>query len=348
MTERRGRKLRRRGFLGLLGLGGTASGAALLRRLVPPQDGALARSVPFAYHNDTRPYHLHTHNQTVGEVDHARNGFDPDALLTEFDYGKIGAYAGGRTLREWTLVAEERQIEVAPGVIFDGWSYNGRVPGPTLRCTVGDRLRITFINGTSHPHSIHFHGIHPAGMDGLEAIMPGASTVYEFDAQPFGMHLYHCHTTPLTRHMHRGLYGAFIIDPPTPRPPATELTMVLNAFDTNADGQNEVYALNTIAFHYMQHPIAVQVDQLIRVYLANVTEFDLINSFHLHANMFQLYRTGTCLEPHEYTDIVVMGQGERHILEFSYTYPGQYMFHAHQSAFVERGWLAFFDVRERR
>ncbi|MFL5806989.1 MAG: multicopper oxidase domain-containing protein [Roseiflexaceae bacterium] len=349
MAEKRGvfrSKLSRRGFMGLLGLGGALGGGALLRRLVPPQQDALARGVPFEYHNDTRPYHMHSANRTVGEVDHARNGFNPSDMLTDFDYGTISTLPDGRTLREWTLTAGDQEIEVAPGVFFAGWAYNGRIPGPTLRCTAGDRLRITLINGSSHPHSAHFHGIHPAAADGIDPVQPGGTAVYEFDAEPFGLHLYHCHTSPITRHLHKGLYGAFIIDPPAPRPPAKELVMVMNAFDTNFDGENEIYAVNTIGFHYDRHPIPIEVGELIRVYLVNVTEFDPLNSFHLHANMFQLYRTGTRLEPHEYTDIVMLAQGERHILEFSYKYPGQYMFHAHQSKFVELGWLSFFDVRE--
>ena len=75
--------------------------------------------------------------------------------------------------------------------------------------------------------------------------------------------------------------------------------MVMNAFDTNFDGENEVYAVNTVAFHYQKHPIRIRLDELIRVYLVNVTEFDLLNSFHLHGNLYRLYRTGTDLERYE-------------------------------------------------
>jgi FtsP/CotA-like multicopper oxidase with cupredoxin domain len=243
-------------------------------------------------------------------------------------------------------VATEKLIEIAPGVTFPAWVYNGRVPGPTLRCTQGDRLRITFINGSSHPHSIHFHGIHRPSMDGLTPVQPGERFVYEFDAEPFGIHLYHCHTVPFRRHIHKGLYGAFIIDPPAARPPAKELVMVMNAFDTNFDAENEFYAVNTVAFHYARHPIPVTLNELVRIYLINITEFDPVNSFHLHSGMFNVYRTGTRLEPHDFTDLVTMGQGERHILEFTLKFPGQYMFHAHQSEFSELGWLGIFDVPE--
>ena len=69
--------------------------------------------------------------------------------------------------------------------------------------------------------------------------------------------------------------------------------MVMNGFDTNFDRANEVYAANTIGFAYMDKPIAVKRDELVRVYLVNVLEYDLINSFHLHGNLFDYFPTGT-------------------------------------------------------
>jgi FtsP/CotA-like multicopper oxidase with cupredoxin domain len=217
-----------------------------------------------------------------------------------------------------------------------------------LRCTEGDRIRVHFTNEGEHPHTIHFHGIHPADMDGsLEMVLPGKSYVYEFDAEPFAVQLYHCHTVPLKRHIHKGLYGMLIIDPKAGRPPAKELAMVMNAFDTNFDGDNEIYAVNTVAFHYQKHPIPIHVGETIRIYLSNITEFDLINSFHLHGNFFKLYRTGSDLRNFEWTDVVTMGQGERAVIEFAYRHAGRFMFHAHQSEFAELGWTGIFNVTER-
>ena len=333
-------KLPRRAFLGGLGVAGLAAGAAATTRLLPSEPPSAHAQEQGSGHDVTM-----THNMVEGNVDPAVNGFDPTAMLTDFDGGTVSTLPNGQTLREYQIVASEKNIEIAPGVTFPAWAYNGRVPGPTIRATAGDRLRITFVNATSHPHSIHFHGIHPPSMDGLEPVQPGGEFVYEFDAKPFGLHLYHCHTIPFRRHIHKGLYGAFIIDPPTPRPPAKELMMVMNAFDTTFDGENEFYAVNTVAFHYAKHPIPIDVGELVRIYLVNITEFDPVNSFHLHAGMFQVYRTGTRLEPHEYTDMITMGQGERHVLEFRLEYPGQYMFHAHQSEFSELGWLGIFDAQ---
>ena len=278
------------------------------------------------------------------------DGFNPTRFLTHFDYGKVSALPDGRTLREYHITLIEKEIEIAPGVMFPAWTYNGAVPGPTLRCTEGDLVRIYFKNDgkSHHPHTIHFHGFHPVNMDGVfEQIPPGESYTYEFDAEPFGLHLYHCHTMPLKRHIHKGLYGAFIVDPKKGRPKVDkELVMVMNGFDTNFDAENEFYAVNTVGFYYQDHPIPLKVGELVRVYLVNVLEFDLINSFHTHATFFKLYRTGTNLDFYEYTDTVMLCQAERCVLEFSYKYPGMFMFHAHQSEFAELGWMGFFDVKE--
>ena len=288
----------------------------------------------------------------VGSVDHDRNGFDPLLMLTDWDYGTVSTLPNGQTLREYQFIAVDKEIEIAPGVFFPAWTYNGRVPGPTIRATEGDRIRIEFVNAGSHPHTIHFHGVHPFEMDGVPGAGPGEiavgdSFVYEFDAEPFGCHLYHCHSIPLKRHVHKGLYGAFIVDPKEGRPPAREFMMMMNAFDTNFDGDNEIYAVNSIAFGYQKRMIPAKVDELIRIYLINITEFDPINSFHLHAEFFDYYDHGTTLEPTLKTvDTIMQVQAQRGILEFKYRWPGQYMFHAHVTEFAELGWMSHLNVVE--
>lgn len=307
---------------------------------------------------------------TVGEVDSAVNGFDPTEMLTDWDTGTVSTLPDGRTLRTFEMTAEDREIEIAPGIKFPAWTYNGRVPGPALRAKEGERLRIVFRNYASHPHSIHFHGIHAARMDGVPGagmVDPGDEFIYEFDAKPFGCHLYHCHAMPLRRHIHKGMYGAFVIDPDPERRPEhvevarsrllgtpenagwQELVMVMNAFDTNFDAENEFYAVNTIAHAFMKRPIRIVKGRPVRIYLINVIEFDPINSFHLHANFFDYYDQGTTLTPTLKTvDLITQCQAQRGILEFTFAEhePGLYMFHPHQTEFTELGWVGMFDVVE--
>jgi manganese oxidase len=249
-------------------------------------------------------------------------------------------------VREYELVALDREIEIAPGIWFPAWTYNGTVPGPVIRATEDDLLRVRFSNRGSHPHTIHFHGIHPSDMDGVfEVVAPGETFVYEFPARPYGMHLYHCHAVPLKKHIHKGLYGAFIVDPPEPRRPAQELVMVMNGFDTDGDGGNNFYTINGKSFFFAKYPLVVSRSKPVRIYLANLTEFDLINSLHLHGDFFHYYPTGRN-EPVLYTDTVMLCQGERGILEIDFANTGRFMFHAHQSEFAELGWMGFFDVVE--
>ncbi|MCW5711755.1 multicopper oxidase domain-containing protein [Shinella sumterensis] len=365
----------------LLGAGlAAAGGAAIAARSALSQDVSSqhqGHQMPATANGtgDAAPLHMQAHGAmiTVGDVDDARNGFDPTAMLTDWDLGTLSTLPDGRRLRTYEVEVEDKEIEIAPGVMFPAWTFNGRVPGPSLRAMEGDRLRIILRNYGSHPHSMHFHGIHAARMDGVPGagvIGPGEEFVYEFDARPFGCHLYHCHALPLARHIHKGMYGLFVIDPDPEKHPEfrdvalgrlrgspenarwQELAMVMNAFDTNFDGENEFYACNTIAHCYAKKPIRIAKSRPVRIYLANLTEFDPINSFHLHGNFFDYYDQGTTLTPTLKTvDLIVQCQAQRGILEFTFGEhadhePGLYMFHAHQSEFTELGWMGMFEVVE--
>lgn len=343
-------KISRRKMLG--GAAGTAASLPLVHALLPHQnvhDGIADAAGTAGHSGHGRPKGgSHSHRGAVGRVDPRTNGFDPSEILRDFDRGTVRT-EGGRTVREFEIVAQDKEIEVAPGVKYAAWTYNGRVPGPTLRVTEGDRVRVRFVNGSSHPHTMHFHGVHVDTMDGVPGVgrgnvQPGGSFTYEFDAEPFGLHLYHCHTTPLADHIAKGLYGAFVIDPRKPREKADELVMVMNGFDTNFDRENEIYAVNTVAFSYHDKPIRVRRGELVRCYIVNTLEFDLVNSFHLHANFFDWYPTGTRREARDFTDTVVLGQGERGIAEVRFPYTGKYMFHAHVSEFADLGWMGFIEV----
>jgi len=336
----------RRGFLQRAGVVGALGGAGILngRQL-------LAQESDHGSHHATQGSATNGvgRHGTIGRVDHERNGFDPMEILTDFDEGVVSKDSTGRTVHEYEFTVINKDIEVAPGVFFPAWTYNGRVPGPTIRATEGDRVRITLLNPTDHPHTIHFHGFHSAAMDGVPGhgeAPAGSNFTYDFVARPFGTHLYHCHSMPLAQHIQRGLYGAFIVDPKKGRPHAHEMVIVMNAFDTNFDGENEIYAANTVAFTYAVDPILIKAGELQRLHVINITEFDPLNSLHLHANFFHLYRTGTSLQPDELTDIVSMIQAERHMLEFTYSEPGDFMFHAHQTEFADLGWMSFFRVEQ--
>ena len=131
---------------------------------------------------------------TVSTVD-----FDPDLFLRNFEYGRIST-SNDQTIREFTIIAEDDKVqEISPGVFYNVWTFNGTVPGPTIRATEGDLVRIHFINNGSKSHTMHFHGIHQAEMDGVFEIVGehGGQFTYEFEAGPVGVHPYHCHVIPV-------------------------------------------------------------------------------------------------------------------------------------------------------
>jgi manganese oxidase len=108
---------------------------------------------------------------------------------------------------------------------------------------------------------------------------------------------------------------------------------------------NEIYTVNGKAFDYMMNPIVLQTGEQYRVYIINMLEFDAVNSIHVHGAMFNYFSAGTNKTADYLTDIVTLTNGDRGIMEFTYDYPGSYMFHAHQTLFTDLGWMGLFDVR---
>lgn len=323
-TESKENLLNRRQLLKLGLAGAGVAGAATLWQMLNVKNKSIVR-VP--------PMEMVTSNEVA----------KPMQVLRDFDYGTL-KQENGRTIREFQLTADTSIIQLNSAVSYNIWDLNGRIPGPTLRAKQGERVRVLFLNRAGHSHSLHFHGVHPAEMDGIRPIGNGKATIYEFDAEPYGVHLYHCHIEPVTRHIAKGLYGMFIIDPPQPRPPADEIVLVMSGYDVNDDGHNEYYAFNGLPHHYMHHPVQIYQDQLIRLYVLNIIEYETAVTFHLHANFFDVYRSGMSMTPSEKTDVLTMGIAERHILEFAFRYPGKYMFHPHQDAIAENGCMGQFEV----
>ena len=313
---------------------------------------------------------------------------NPIQYLTYFNCGHVSTLKNGTTLRQFSLIASENNtipisdINTNDPVLFNAWTFNGTIPGPTIRMTEGDHVQITVYNSNSstHAHSLHMHSIHSGAVDGVMGpagtIPPGGQFTYSFIASPYGVYPYHCHVEPLATHLNHGLYGAMIIDPKVPRAPAKEMVMLMNGYNLADDympesqfpehpptateirtnfgevtkgdeGGNQIYTVNGEAFLYRDQPIKLVTDQPYRIYVVNMLEFDLANSFHLHGGMFEYYPSGTGTNPAYKTDIVTLGQGDRGIMEFTYDHPGMYMFHAHVTEFTNLGWMGMFDVQDK-
>ncbi len=274
--------LTRRDALRKVGLGGAAVGAGFLGGSLNNLTPASAEdSTGFVYGSDaTGPGYT--------------GAFDPPDHLDASALDAITLAPPVRSgFQEINLAIVETRTDVAADQSIQQWTFDGSAPGPIIRATEGDALRITILNRTGHNHNLHLHGRHSPTMDGWEPIPPGGEFTYEIEAGPAGLHPYHCHTMPLARHVAKGLYGTMIVDPPQGRPPAHEFVLMLSGWDVNDDGRNEVYTWNGVAGFFAKFPIKVPVGELVRVYVLNMTEYDPVGSFHLHAETFDVFPTGT-------------------------------------------------------
>jgi FtsP/CotA-like multicopper oxidase with cupredoxin domain len=141
------------------------------------------------------------------------------SALGALGFARLASAQSAREVRDYSLVAASADIEVAPGQVWRTWAYNGQVPGPTIRATQGERIRVVLENRLDVPTTIHWHGVPlPNAMDGVpgltqEPVEPGGSFIYEFDANVPGTYFYHSH---VGLQLDRGLLGSLVIDPATP------------------------------------------------------------------------------------------------------------------------------------
>jgi FtsP/CotA-like multicopper oxidase with cupredoxin domain len=135
-----------------------------------------------------------------------------NSTTTNQTNSNTSSYTPDSNTKEFTLIAKEATLDISPSKKIKAWTYNGSIPGPTLRVTEGDRVIVHFINKLDLPHTIHFHGGHNGTMDGgFEIVAPNKTFTYEFTAAPSGALMYHCHMMPVVEHVRMGLYGAFIV-----------------------------------------------------------------------------------------------------------------------------------------
>jgi FtsP/CotA-like multicopper oxidase with cupredoxin domain len=208
-------------------------------------------------------------------------------------------------VKVFELTAQPVLWKILDDVTATAWTYNGTVPGPMIRVTEGDSVRIVFTNNLPEPTTIHWHGIDvPFAMDGVpglsqEAVEPGETFTYEFVAKPAGTYMYHSHTESDTQ-VGLGLYAPFIIDPAEPEanPPDVDVMLMLNE-SRIVDGQTytvmpmagtepNYFTINGKAFPATE-TIDVKVGQRIRLRLANIGQF--VHPMHLHGVPFKVVAT---------------------------------------------------------
>ncbi|MDO4613022.1 MAG: multicopper oxidase domain-containing protein [Actinomycetaceae bacterium] len=164
--------------------------------------------------------------------------------------------------RKEKLAGEERSV----------WTFNDRVPGPTLRGKVGDRFEITLVNEGSMEHGVDFHAGRVAPDEAMKPVPPGQVHTYVFTADHAGAWLYHCSSTPMSSHIAHGMFGAVIIDPTDLEPADREYLLLYSEIAMRDDGASMdpgVVAFNGYPFQYVREPLRARVGEKVRIWSVN-------------------------------------------------------------------------------
>ena len=265
----------------------------------------------------------------------------PNQIYAE---NSIHATASGQT-REYTIIAKDTTLEIAPGVRVEAWTFNGTIPGPTLRATEGDRVIIHFINESHLPHTIHLHGDHNEINDGVfQEILPGNTYTYDFTAGPAGALMYHCHVMPVSQHIRNGLYGAFIVDPKEALEPAREYVLVKGEYDLQDQETPfpDYVFFNGYADQYWNSPLPAKTGELVRVYYVDMGAMPAFG-FHIHGTIFDAIPSGVLGNKPVKAQTWEVSPGNAAIFEARWAEPGRYLFHLHGFP-EEKGTMGYFDV----
>ncbi len=252
-------------------------------------------------------------------------------------------------VKEFHLVAEPVEREMAPGFTAQLWGYNGQSPGPTIEVVEGDRVRIFVTNKLPEHTSIHWHGQRlPSGMDGVSgltqrSIKPGKTFVYEFVARRPGTFMYHPHADEMVQ-MAMGMHGFWVTHPKGKHPLIDEVDrdfcFLLNAFDVEPGSKtpkvNTMTDFNIWAWNSRIFPgidsLNVRLNDKVRIRIGNLTMTN--HPIHLHGHEFLI--TGTDGGPtpkstrwYEVTTDIAVGQMRQ--LEFIADEEGDWAIHCHKS-----------------
>ncbi len=187
-----------------------------------------------------------------------------------------------RTLKlHWR--AMEAPLRISGDTVVAAWTFEGDIPGPIVHCRVGDTVEFTLTNEVNVPHSMDFHAAQINPKTAFRSVGKGESVTFSFQPKWAGAFMYHCGTAPVLMHIGSGMYGALVVSPREPLPPAKEFVLVQSEFYL-AEGKDGVRAfdynkmLSTVpdylAFNgrpnqYIDNPIRVKVGDRVRFWVVN-------------------------------------------------------------------------------
>lgn len=261
--------------------------------------------------------------------------------------GQPLAFTWDGDTKVFELTAAKVRWPLLPDVFVVALAYNGQVPGPVIRVTQGDRVRIILRNQLDEPTTIHWHGLEvPNAMDGVpdvtqKPVPPGASFTYEFQVRQAGTFIYHSHyeATQATR----GLGGVLISEPRGGEPVKVDrdVTLVLQEWSVDVKtgeplgdmpgmpgmAMTNFFTINGKAYPATE-PIRVKRGERVRLRLVNFAS-EVPHPIHLHGHSFKVIaKDGHPWDgPTAVTQLV--GAGETYDLLFTADNPGIWMLHCH-------------------
>jgi nitrite reductase (NO-forming) len=264
-------------------------------------------------------------------------------------------------LRRVRIEIRHARLTIAPGLAYNAWTFDGRVPGPVLRVTQGDTIDFTLVNRAPMPHSMDFHAAEIAPTRAYVNLMPGDSLHYRFVARVPGAFLYHCGTAPVAMHIANGMYGALIVDPRAPRPPAREFVLVQSEFYTQRLGTDsttltldwqkllglapDYVTFNGRAAQYAAAPLAVHPHEPLRLYVVNAGP-NRISAFHVVGAIFDhVYLDGLSTPTLTGVQTVDVPVGGGAIFEVRLAEAGDYPFVTHAFADATKGAVGVFQAK---
>lgn len=317
----------RRNFLKIAGLAGVSVGLAACRS---NNEQAAATITPMTTeHSNTTTV---SNEETADEMDALhKEGVDKFLELigqnTTF-WGSPLPFTMDGEYKVFEVTCKPVEWEIEPGKAVSAMTYNGIVPGPEIRVTQGDKVRVVVHNELEQSTSIHFHGVLvPNSMDGVpyitqEPIKKGETFTYEFEAKNPGSHMYHSHHNAAEQ-VTKGLFAAFIIEPQDKSQDPeydAEYVMVLNDSGIGL-------TINGKSFPYTQ-PIIAKLGDKLRIRYMN--EGLLIHPMHLHGiEQLVFSKDGYNLPAPYLCDTLNIAPGERYDTIVECHTPGAWAFHCH-------------------
>lgn len=267
---------------------------------------------------------------------------------------------GTTNVRTLSLTTSDRTIAIADGVQFAAWTFGGTVPGPVVHVRQGDTVKFTLTNKGTMPHSIDFHAAQTPPNKNYVDVPPGQSKSFDWTADYPGVFMYHCGSPLVIAHMASGMYGAVVVDPPTPLPPAREYVIVQSEFyvtgkqgdvqqvDVNKaiNGQPDYVVFNGYANQYKEAPLTAKTGELVRFYVVNAGPNDF-SAFHVIGTIFQnAYADGNTANAQHGMQTVTIPPGGGYMVEFTIPAPGTYAFVTHSFSGVNKGAVGVLKVTQ--